>query len=221
MGKELEYAGARSALLHQGVAQRLVAEFKFGGQPVLGRSWPTWPAPSSWPMPASLPSPGGARLSPGCRRIARPSASGATTRRNCWRAGLPVRRGPTAPGPRRQEPGHPASEGSGQGGPAEQPAGGFHLAARGRPQWWRRRGATVSILVDDVYTTGATAAEVVSRPRRGYGSTGVRVHLLEGDVGQRRKGTTEGGYMVSFIVLPPTWRDGWRWAEDVMTSQGV
>ena len=34
--KELEYAGARSSHLHQGVAKSLVAEFKFGGQPVLG-----------------------------------------------------------------------------------------------------------------------------------------------------------------------------------------
>ncbi len=37
MGRDLEYAGARSAFLHQGAAKRLVSEFKFGGQPVLGR----------------------------------------------------------------------------------------------------------------------------------------------------------------------------------------
>ena len=36
MGKEFEYAGARSGYLHEGAAKRLVAEFKFGGQPVLG-----------------------------------------------------------------------------------------------------------------------------------------------------------------------------------------
>jgi len=36
MGKELAYAGARGAFLHEGVARKLVAEFKFGGQPVLG-----------------------------------------------------------------------------------------------------------------------------------------------------------------------------------------
>jgi predicted amidophosphoribosyltransferase len=37
MDKELEYASARSAFVHEGVARRLVADFKFGGQPVLGR----------------------------------------------------------------------------------------------------------------------------------------------------------------------------------------
>jgi predicted amidophosphoribosyltransferase len=37
MAKELEYRSARSAFRHEGVARRLVTEFKFGGQPVLGR----------------------------------------------------------------------------------------------------------------------------------------------------------------------------------------
>ena len=37
MGKEIVWAGARAAFRHQGVARRLVAELKFGGQPVLGR----------------------------------------------------------------------------------------------------------------------------------------------------------------------------------------
>lgn len=35
MGVELAYAGARSAFLHAGVAKRIVVEFKSGGQPVL------------------------------------------------------------------------------------------------------------------------------------------------------------------------------------------
>lgn len=37
MGKGLEYSGARGAFCHQGVARDLVAQFKFGGQPVLGK----------------------------------------------------------------------------------------------------------------------------------------------------------------------------------------
>jgi predicted amidophosphoribosyltransferase len=37
MDKELEYESARSAFVHEGVARSLVADFKFGGQPVLGR----------------------------------------------------------------------------------------------------------------------------------------------------------------------------------------
>lgn len=36
MGEEVTYAGARAAFLHRGVARRMVADFKFGGQPVLG-----------------------------------------------------------------------------------------------------------------------------------------------------------------------------------------
>jgi len=37
MGKDLEYSGARGAFRHQGVSRDLVAQFKFGGQPVLGK----------------------------------------------------------------------------------------------------------------------------------------------------------------------------------------
>jgi predicted amidophosphoribosyltransferase len=37
MGEELSYVSARGAFRHTGLARRLVADFKFGGQPVLGR----------------------------------------------------------------------------------------------------------------------------------------------------------------------------------------
>ena len=37
VGKELTYAGARGAFRHEGVVRKLVAEFKYGGRPVLGR----------------------------------------------------------------------------------------------------------------------------------------------------------------------------------------
>lgn len=37
MGTEVTYMGARAAFVHRGVARRMVAEFKFGGRPVLGR----------------------------------------------------------------------------------------------------------------------------------------------------------------------------------------
>jgi len=36
MSKELDYVAARSAYLHDEITKKLVAEFKFGGQPVLG-----------------------------------------------------------------------------------------------------------------------------------------------------------------------------------------
>jgi ComF family protein len=37
LGKQIDFAGARSAFAHHGVARKLVAEFKFGNQPVLSR----------------------------------------------------------------------------------------------------------------------------------------------------------------------------------------
>ncbi len=37
MGKELQYAGAEGAFRHEGVTKDLVSRFKLGGQPVLGR----------------------------------------------------------------------------------------------------------------------------------------------------------------------------------------
>jgi ComF family protein len=37
MGSDFSYSGVRSAYVHRGAARPLVAEFKFGGQPVLGR----------------------------------------------------------------------------------------------------------------------------------------------------------------------------------------
>lgn len=37
MAEDLPYAGARAAFRHQGVARRLVTDVKFGGQPALGR----------------------------------------------------------------------------------------------------------------------------------------------------------------------------------------
>lgn len=37
MSADFSYSGVRSAFRHQGAARLLVAEFKFGGQPVLGR----------------------------------------------------------------------------------------------------------------------------------------------------------------------------------------
>ena len=37
MARQVEYAGAKGAFRHEGVARELVAKFKFGGQPILGR----------------------------------------------------------------------------------------------------------------------------------------------------------------------------------------
>jgi predicted amidophosphoribosyltransferase len=46
MGKTIDFAGAQSAFQHQAVTRKLVAEFKFGGQPVLGRVMARLAAPA-------------------------------------------------------------------------------------------------------------------------------------------------------------------------------
>jgi predicted amidophosphoribosyltransferase len=51
---ELEYAGARSAFVHTGVARRLVVEFKSGGQPVLASVMASLARPSFVSTLASL-----------------------------------------------------------------------------------------------------------------------------------------------------------------------
>jgi len=55
MGEELSFVSARAAFLHQGAAARLVAEFKFGGQVVLGRVMAELAAPNFAAFLGSLP----------------------------------------------------------------------------------------------------------------------------------------------------------------------
>ena len=70
-------------------------------------------------------------------------------------------------------------KGLGRAGRQSNLRGAFVLRRGGGLSGCRRRPAAV-ILVDDVYTTGATAQEVSSRARSGHRSTSVRVHVLAG-----------------------------------------
>lgn len=57
MGDELSFSGARAAFLHQGVASRLVSELKFDGEIVLARTMAELAAPAFGMFLDSLPDP--------------------------------------------------------------------------------------------------------------------------------------------------------------------
>lgn len=164
MGAELAYVGARSAFVHAGVAKRMVVEFKSGGQPVLA------------PLMARL-------AAPAFRELVTAAASGGTARSG---ARLMVTWVPTHAAARRER-GYNQAEllARALAGPAPAlPAVGLarkpvktrHQKALGRAgRQANLRGAfcleeralhslplrpTALILVDDVYTTGATTHEV-------------------------------------------------------------
>ncbi len=158
MGKEMEYAGARSAYLHQGVAKRLVAEFKFGGQPVLGSLMADLARPEFMAYVSSLPSRG------------RPLVTWVAAHRKAQRergynqAELLARRlaGPAgldcAPlVDKRLATRH--QKGLGKAGRQSNLREAFTLR-EGAASVVAAAGCDRVILVDDVYTTGATAAEV-------------------------------------------------------------
>jgi predicted amidophosphoribosyltransferase len=54
----VHYSAARGAFRHEGLARRLVADFKFGGQPVLGRIMADLALPAFTDFVSSLASPG-------------------------------------------------------------------------------------------------------------------------------------------------------------------
>ncbi len=160
MGRELTYAGARGAFRHHGVARRLVAEFKFGGQPVLGRLMADLARPAfldylSVIVPDDrvvvtwVPCHRSAQRQRGYNQaelLARTLAFGA---RPLPRAGLVRKTAAT----RHQK-------GLGRAGRQDNLRGVFTLDERETARLPPRTEALV--LVDDVYTTGATAKEVSS-----------------------------------------------------------
>jgi len=189
MGVELTYAGARSAFVHAAAAKRMVVEFKSGGSrylPLLWRGWPRRRLGNSWRQRVRVVPWGPARgsRSPGCQHTRRPSASAATTRRSFW-PGLwraPCRHFRRWVGT--QAGADTASEGSGRAGRQANLRGAFSLDERalqgaafspGSPHPGRRR-----------LHHGSNHPGGVARAVRGRGAPGLRVHLLEGGVGQRR-----------------------------------
>lgn len=165
--RELSFAGARGAFRHTGVARRLVAEFKFGGQPVLGR------------IMAELARPAFAELA--CR-IGRadglavtwvPCHKSARRERGYNQAELLARflaRGPEALllAPLvRKTAATKHQKGLGRAGRQQNLRGVFALDDKRAGQL--PAGTEAVVLVDNVYTTGATAKEVSTVLAAGIG----------------------------------------------------
>jgi predicted amidophosphoribosyltransferase len=160
MGKELTYAGARAAFRHQGVARRMVADFKFGGQPVLGRMMAELARPAFADYVSSITRDDRALVTwVPCHRtaqrmrgynqaevFARELASGP---RPLARAGLVRKTTATK-----------HQKGLGRAGRQDNLRGVFAIDEREMARLPAQTEALV--LVDDVYTTGATAREVCS-----------------------------------------------------------
>jgi ComF family protein len=173
MGQDLPYSSARGAFRHQGAARRLVAEFKFGGQPVLGRlmadlarpafnSFLSTLASSERPVVTWVPSHRAAQRERGYNQaelLARSLASGPSSL-------------VCAPFVRKtQATRH--QKGLGRAARQGNLRGAFELS----PGWTAREAVQTQalVLVDDVYTTGATAKEVSSVLRTGMG---IPVHVF-------------------------------------------
>ncbi|MBN1628695.1 MAG: ComF family protein [Thermoleophilia bacterium] len=167
LAQELSYSSARGAFSHQGAARRLVAEFKFGGQPVLGRLMADLARPAFTKYLASV--------SPDARAVVTwvPSHRAVQRERGYNQAELLARA--LASGPARlsctplvrKTRATKHQKGLGRAGRQNNLRGVFeciHEATARIPAETR-----AVILVDDVYTTGATAKEVSSILRTGIG----------------------------------------------------
>jgi predicted amidophosphoribosyltransferase len=167
VSKDLHYAGARGAFRHHGVARRLVADFKFGGQPVLGRlmadlAGPAFReytgaiAPAEHLLVTWVPCHRAAERERGYNQaeiLARRLASGA---RPVASAGLVLKTTSTK-----------HQKGLGRVGRQANLRNVFTLDKTAAGRLPPRTEALV--LVDDVYTTGATVGEVSSALAAGIG----------------------------------------------------
>jgi len=176
MGRDFAYVGARGAFRHQGIARRLVTEFKFGGQPVLGRVMADLARPAFTEYVRAI-SPGGQLLvtwvpchrTARCQRgynqaevLARALAGGSAPVRA---ADLVEKKTATR---HQKELGKAGRQSNLRGAFVMKPAG----VAQSDPGF---TNVDVIVLVDDVYTTGATAQEVSSVLVAG---TGVPVYVF-------------------------------------------
>jgi predicted amidophosphoribosyltransferase len=167
MGKDLAYAGARGAFRHQGVARRLVAEFKFGGQPVLGRVMADLARPAFTDYLLAL--------APSERLLVTwvPCHRSALRERGYNQAEVLARM--LASGPRpvswagllRKTKATKHQKGLGKAGRQSNLRGVFALEEATCARLSSQTEAVV--LVDDVFTTGATAQEVSSVLATGIG----------------------------------------------------
>ncbi len=195
MGMDLAYSGARSAYVHSGVAKKLVVDFKAGGQPVLAPLMASLAAPAfrdlvvrasggAGPVLVTwVPSHPAAQRERGYNQaelLARALAAGGVTR--TWTG--------SSSGAGVAQTARPPLA----GGPAPLPTAGLtrkprrtkHQKALGRAgRQGNLRGAFVIdekalhslgfapkalVLVDDVFTTGATTQEVSAALHAGTGA---------------------------------------------------
>ena len=160
MASSFSHSGVRSAYLHRGVAQALVAEFKFGGQAVLGRlmsdlarnafrDYLSSIGPCERVLVTWVPVHGAAKRERGYNQselLARGLATGPPD----WRvAGLTKK---TVATKHQKELGRAARQSNLRGAFALRSPEAAEIAAC----------FDFLVLVDDVYTTGATAQEVSS-----------------------------------------------------------
>jgi predicted amidophosphoribosyltransferase len=158
LGHEMTHDGARSAFVHQGVAKRLVSEFKFGGQPVLGRVMAELALPAFKSFLASIPGDGPLLVTwvaahPRAQRARGYNQGELLARRLARQCGLDcaglVRKGVAT---------H-YQKGLGREQRHSNLHGAFEWAPEGRVALPGSQYGAI-VLVDDVYTTGATAAEL-------------------------------------------------------------
>ncbi|MFH0917205.1 MAG: double zinc ribbon domain-containing protein [bacterium] len=173
MGAHLGFAGARSAFRHQGVARRLVAEFKSGGQPVLGRLMADLARPAFAGYASSIGSREQVLVTwvPSHRAVQRERGYNQAEVFARALAGDPKVL-PSA-GLVRKTAATKHQKGLGRVGRQGNLRGVFTLDERAVAGL--SSGCQTLLLVDDVYTTGATAREVSSVLAAG---TGLPVHVF-------------------------------------------
>jgi predicted amidophosphoribosyltransferase len=163
--KEVSYAAARGAFRHEGLARRMVADFKFGGQPVLGRIMAELAHPAFIGLLSSIPVPAH-RLA-----VTWVASHRAAQRERGYNQAEVLARGLVRLCPPEERPAGPVAlvkktqatkhqKGLTKAGRQGNLRGAFEL----QPGAVARLGAEAAgiVLVDDVYTTGATAGEVSS-----------------------------------------------------------
>jgi competence protein ComFC len=167
VGKELEYAGARGAFRHEGIARTLVAQFKFGGQPVLGRVMAEMARPAFDGFVTSV----GARERVLVTWV--PCHRSNERERGYNQAEILARQLAGGPQPlawaalARKTKATKHQKSLGRAGRQENLRGVFGLDVTAPLRLMPHTEAVV--LVDDVFTTGATAREVSSVLRKGIG----------------------------------------------------